>query len=260
MLTNLQKHQFKTFGFLLLKHLIPPDEMRVYIDAFDETMTKANGGVLWDRAPENHFVGPFYRHNPEVYHQMLDDEKINEVVEDLLGEDYVFWLAEGQHRYGGSGWHHDALGPEGHTHLKVVFFLDPVRKDTGCLRVLPGTHFPPMRERMDRWYEEHGNTIVSQATESDTVEWPAAIALESEPGDAVIFNVEVHHAAVGDNADRRAIYINYAQKARTPEEEEHFKKHYDQNNPYYTSELFEDATPKRMRMLAFLKERFYDEA
>jgi ectoine hydroxylase-related dioxygenase (phytanoyl-CoA dioxygenase family) len=256
-LTEQQKHEFETFGFLLLKDLIPPDEMRLYIDAFDETMTKANGGVRWQHAPKNHTVIPFYRHNPAVYHHLLDDEKLSAAVGDLLGEDFVFLAAEGHRRWGGSGWHHDSVAPDGLTHLKVVFYLQPVRADTGCLRVLPGTHFPPMRERMELWYERHGNTIVSEAKESDTIAWPAAIALESDPGDAVIFDVKVYHGAVGNSADRRAIYINYIEKPRTPDQEEYITSDYDAQ-PLYTPELFEDATPKRMRMLSFLKDARYD--
>ena len=257
MLTEQQKHEFETFGFLLLKDFIPSEEMQPYIDAFDETMTKANGGVPWQHAPKTHFVKPFYRYNPAVYHRLLDDEKLSEVVEDLLGEDFVFLAAAGHHRWGGTVWHHDSLAPEGQTHLKVVFYLQPVRADTGCLRVLPGSHFPPMRERMDLWYERHGNSIPSESKELDTMAWPAAVALESDPGDAVIFNVKVYHAAVGDRADRRAIYINYIQKPRTPEQEEYITSDYDAQ-PVYSPELFEDATPKRMRMLSFLKDARYD--
>ena len=257
MLEAQQKHEFETFGFLLLKDIIPSDEMQPYIDAFDETMTKANGGVPWQRAPQNQTVIPFYRHNPAVYHRLLDDERIAEVVEELLGEDFVFLAAEGHRRWGGTGWHHDSLAPEGLTHLKVVFYLQPVRADTGCLRVLPSTQFPPMRERMERWYERRGDTIVSEAKESNTIAWPAAVALESDPGDAIIFNVKAYHAAVGDSADRRAIYINYIQKPRTPEQEEYITSDYDAQ-PIYTRELFEDATPSRMRMLTFLKDARYD--
>ena len=257
MLTAAQKHEFETFGFLLLKDFIPSDEMQPYIDAFDETMTKGNGGVPWEYSEGNHLVTPFFRHNPAVYHHLLDHDKLSEVVEDLLGEEFVFLAAEGHRRWGGTGWHHDSLAPEGLTHLKVVFYLQPVRADTGCLRVLPGSHFPPMRERMEVWYERQGNTIASKSKESDTIAWPAAIALESDPGDAVIFNIKAYHGAIGDSADRRAIYINYIQKPRTPEQEGYITSDYDAQ-PVYTPELFEDATPKRMRMLSFLKDARYD--
>ena len=71
MLTAAQKHEFETFGFLLLKDFIPSDEMQPYIDAFDETMTKGNGGVPWEHSEGNHLVTPFFRHNPAVYHHLL---------------------------------------------------------------------------------------------------------------------------------------------------------------------------------------------
>ena len=130
-LTEQQKHEFETFGFLLLKDFIPSDEMQPYVDAFDGTMTKANGGVPWQHAPQTHAISPFYRHNPAVYHRLLDHDKISEVVEDLLGEDFTFWHAEGRHWWSGTEWHHDSVAPEGQAHLKVVFFLDPVSANTG---------------------------------------------------------------------------------------------------------------------------------
>ena len=247
MLTELQKHEFETFGFLLLKDFIPRDEMQIYIDAFDETMTKANGGVPWDREPEQHHVRAFYQYNPTIYHQMLDHEKINGVVEDLLGQDYAFWAAEGWHRWGGTGWHHDSVAPEGQTHLKFTFFLEPVGADTGALRMLPCSHFLPMRQRMEEWYGGMGV--------GDYANWPASVTLESNPGDAVIFNIKTYHAAFGEKADRRVIYINYIQHPQTPQEQDYIISNYDS---IYTPELFEDATPKRMRMLAFIKEHCYD--
>ncbi len=250
MLTEQQKHEFETFGFLRLKDFIQSDEMRLYVDAFDDTMTRANGGVPWQHAPQTHVVMPFYRNNTAVYHRMLDDDRINEAVADLLGEDFVFGVSAGHHRWTGLAWHHDAVVPEGFTHLKVVFYLDPVRADAGCLTLLPGSHHAPLRERMERWY--------GGPDAGDQADWPAAIPMESDPGDAVIFNVNVYHAVLGKDLDRRAIFINYFTRPRTPEQEQHLTFLYNNDNPYYTPELFEDATPKRMRMLSFLKEAAYD--
>ena len=138
------------------------------------------------------------------------------------------------------------------TQLKVDLFLDPVRADTGCLRMLPGSHFPQLRERMERWYGTKGL--------GDHAAWPAAIPMESDPGDAVVFSVKVYHAALGEEHDRRSINISYIQKPSKPKHEEYLKSMYDYDNPYYTPELVEDATPKRMRMLSFLKEAIYEVA
>ena len=255
MLTDTQKRQFETLGFLCLPQLIAIDAMQTYIDAFDETMLKANGGVPWAEAPRRQQVVSFFRNNFGVYHRLLDDEGIYEVVEDLVGEDFIFNVSEGIHHYGGTRWHHDSISPEDQTHLKVVLYLDAVRADSGCLSVLPGSQFAAFRERMERC----GNDILSLGTGV-----PGTYPIESNPGDAVVFNVKLYHAAFGD-IPRRGIYLNFVQKPSTSDEEDYIVNlyHHDASKKgwvYYTSELFEDASPKRMRMLAFLKERCYDAA
>ena len=252
MLSDAQQHQFETLGFLCLRNLIPPEEMQTYIDAFDETMTAANSGVPWSNAPRRQQVVPFYRHNPAVYHRLLDHDRIHEVVENLLGKDFVFTVSEGIHLFGGTQWHHDSVAPDGQIHLKVVLFLNPVRANTGCLCVLPGSQFLPYRERMQKYAE----SVLPLGKDV-----PGTYPIESDPGDAVVFNVKCYHAAFS-NLPRKGIYINYVQKAHTTEEEAYIKWLYQHDAShgwtYYTSELFEDATQKRLRMLAFLKEACYD--
>lgn len=252
MLTEEQKHQFETLGFLLIKELIPMDEMKIYIDAFDETMLSANNGVPWEEAPIRQQVVPFYRHNTAVYHRLLDHPSINVVLEDLIGKEYVFAVSEGIHHFGGTSWHHDSISPEDHTHLKVVFFMHSVQADTGCLSVLPGSQFLTFRERM----EKYGKSMLARGKNV-----PGAYPIEADAGDAVIFNVKLYHAAFGDGIERKALYLNYMQKATTHEEEEYIIHHYERDRRdrlWYTPDIFVDAPPERTRMLSFLKERCYD--
>ena len=82
MLSEAQKHHFETLGFIILRDFLPRDEVKLYADAFEDTLVKANGGEPWSRAPVRHQVLPFFRHNPEVYNRLLDDNRINEVLED----------------------------------------------------------------------------------------------------------------------------------------------------------------------------------
>ena len=251
MLTDTQKQQFETLGFLCLRQLIGPDEMQAYTEAFDEVMLKVRDGKPWDKAPGRQQVVPFYRHRPSVFHRMLDDERILGTVEDLLGEDFVFSVSEGIHHYGGSSWHHDDISPEGQTHLKVVLFLDSVRVDTGCLCVLPGSQFPQYRQRMEKYGED---ILLAQGNV------PGTYAIESDPGDAVIFDVKLYHAAFGNN-QRRGIYLNFFQNPTTAEQQDHvinlYRKDSDHGWTYYTPDLFEDAPPRRQRMLKFLQDHCY---
>ena len=90
---------------------------------------------------------------------------------------------------------------------------------------------------------------------------PRRIAARN-PGDAVIFNIKIYHAAFGEGIQRRAIYVHFVQEPRTAEEEAYIVGIYrgDASHgwTYYTPELFEDAPPKRTRLLTFLKERCYE--
>jgi ectoine hydroxylase-related dioxygenase (phytanoyl-CoA dioxygenase family) len=97
--------------------------------------------------------------------------------------------------------------------IKVIFYLDPVDKDTGCLRVIPGSHRPPL------------NTDVVPLTRqrSDPSVIPFAVSprdvpcfpLESQPGDVVFFNQKLWHAAFGGRTGRRMFTLNFAAKPTT---------------------------------------------
>ena len=117
---------------------------------------------------------------------------------------------------------------------------------------MPGTQFKPYRDML-----KESEQILERGPDV-----PGAHALETDPGDAVVFIVKCYHGAFGD-APRRGIYLNFMQKPTTSEQEEYIAGLYTNDiwrgRTYYTPELFEDATPQRMKMLSFLKERCYQD-
>ena len=75
---------------------------------------------------------------------LVEDDRIHGVVEDLLGPDLVWITSDGNYYVGDTQWHPDAGGMLLSYHLiKIALYLDPVRKDSGWLRVIPGTHREP---------------------------------------------------------------------------------------------------------------------
>lgn len=251
MLTEAQKHRFETLGFLRLKNFLPAEDLKRYTDAFDETLKRAKGLKTLETNEETRMINAlkFFESNPAVYHPLLDSDKLNELLEDLLGENYVFTVSQGTIRTHNTKWHHDDIGPEGHLQLKVIFYLDPVRSTTGCLTVLPGSHFLPYRERL----EKYGDDILPLGRDI-----PGVYSIETDPGDLLAFNVKLYHAAFGAGVKRRGIYINYLQNPRTEAEAEYIKWLYHKDGGYYTPETFKDAPPRRLRMLQFLKEACYE--
>ena len=244
MLSETQKHHFETLGFIILKGLIPRDEVQLYADAFEYTLVSANGGEAWARAPVRHQVLPFFRHNPEVYNRLLDDNRIIEVLEDLIGEGFVFTVSEAIKHWTGTAWHHDAIAADTHTHLKVLLFLDPTTVDTGCLYLLPGSQFHPYRERM----QQYGNEILPLGKDV-----PGAHPCETEPGDVIVFNVKTYHGAFPDGS-RRGLYLNFMQKPQTDADIQYVWDVGGQGG-WYTPELYQDAPPQRQSMLAFWADR-----
>ena len=94
--------------------------------------------------------------------------------------------------------------------MKMAFYLDPVTRDTGCLRVIPGSH------RMD---DKFGNKLEDQIPESQE-QWGVdgrdvpAQALESQPGDLLMFNHKIKHSSFGGGDRRRMFTINCEQRYR----------------------------------------------
>eukprot|EP01051_Picozoa_sp_SAG22_P013719 SAG22_NODE_1569_length_4097_cov_2.299400_2_plen_171_part_00 len=69
--------------------------------------------------------------------------------------------------------------------------LDPLTSATGALRVIPGSHLSPFHEALGPIYEEQSGSL-SPAAAGAAV---PAFALETEPGDAVLFSQQTWHGA-----------------------------------------------------------------
>lgn len=87
---------------------------------------------------------------------------------------------------------------------KMALYLDPVTATSGALRVIPGSqhygdHFAEALQASLRTSQDvlgiHGSQV-------------PAIALESNPGDVVVFNQNTKHSAWGGSNRRRMFTIN----------------------------------------------------
>ena len=112
-MTREQINYFNTFGFFLSKQLLSREEMEVLGNAFDAAMEKARGGAPIPQPGEKRQqIIPFFDYDAAVFYPLLDDARVLDTFEQLLGEDFILTLSEGIVHTGGSGWHHDAYAPE----------------------------------------------------------------------------------------------------------------------------------------------------
>ena len=213
-MTKDQITYFETFGFLLCRQLLAAEEVSNLAQAFDAAMVKARRGEPRPQPGEKRQqIVPFFDYDPGSFYPLLEDDRIVDVFETLLGPDYLFTLSEGIIHTGGTGWHHDACAPEGLFSMRAAIYLDRLGPDEGCLSVIPGSHRLEFREGVE-------TAMAELNLEPGSV--PGRYPAVNEPGDVLFMNHKLFHSAIGERPWRRAIHINCVQNASPENNREHF--------------------------------------
>ncbi len=208
-LTEQQLAQFDTFGYLGFPGLLA-DRADAISAAFEAVWTSHGGGH--DGKPHDgkarSVVVQFLDQN-EYLSTLLDDPRIHDITTGILGDDFNYMGSDGNYYVGDTRWHSDGYGGRGGLkHIKIAFYLDPLTRDTGALRVIPGSH---------RVGEPFAEQLEHEVAKSDEV-WGIpgsqvpALALETEPGDVLVFNHDIKHSAWGGSKRRRMFTMNCCQR------------------------------------------------
>ena len=147
MLTAGERSHFETFGFMVRRKLFSSDEMDVISREFDDVLEEDRKGQAFKGDKRQAVLGCVEK-RPGLL-QLVDDDRIHGPIEEMLGPDFMWWGSDGNLYVGDTAWHSDAsdIGL-GYGRVKVAFYLDPVGKDTGCLRFIPGSHRLPLHDEL----------------------------------------------------------------------------------------------------------------
>ena len=212
-LTEHEINRFRTFGYLAFPSHFA-DQIGDITDAFEKVWADHGGGH--DGRPHDHkhrsALVPFIDQH-EFLCSLIDDLRIEGVVASLLGDDWNYSGSDGNFYVGDTQWHSDGYADKKYTSIKIAFYLDPVSKDSGCLRVIPGSH-----HFGDAFAGELHRAAPRSAESDPEGAWGLtgadvpAVPLESEPGDMVLFNHGVKHASFGGGTRRRMFTINMQER------------------------------------------------
>jgi hypothetical protein len=247
-LTQQEKDFFDTFGFLKFPQLMA-NQIGSIIEEF-ETVWKVKGGGHAGKPHDGKArscIVPFIDQSARLS-ALLDDPNIEGVAAGLLGDDFNYIGSDGNYYSGDTNWHSDGWHGEGPRFMKIAFYLDPLTRDTGALRVIPGSHKPgdkyatALTEQMKHggFWGLHGRDI-------------PAVALDIVPGDVVCFNHNIKHASFGGSGWRRMFTINLCQ--HHPENRVHELTNYVEAHARFWLDhlhgptMIKTATPGRMRHL-----------
>jgi hypothetical protein len=254
-LTEQQIRFFDVFGYLSLPGLFA-GEAESITEAFEAVWGEHGGGH--NTRPHDHRQNsallPFIDRHPYLC-SLLDDERVEAIGAGLLGTDFNYMSSDGNYFVGDTGWHSDGyLRAPGYRSIKLAFYLDPVGRDTGGLRVIPGSH-----RIGDAYAEGVHETIPTSGSNQTEANWDIAgtevpaIVLEAVPGDLVVFDHRIKHAAFGGGTQRRMFTINLQERFRE-EDEELLRECIASLAGFWTERAYdpaivESAGPARMRHL-----------
>ena len=246
-LTAQQLAFFETFGYLGFPGLLA-DRADAIIAAFDDVWAHNGGGHNGQPhdGKARSVVVQFLDQN-EYLSTLLDDPRVHDIATSLLGDDFNYMGSDGNFYVGDTRWHSDGYGGRGGPrHIKIAFYLDPLTRDTGCLRVIPGSH---------RLGDPYAEDLERDTKNSDTI-WGLpgsqvpAQALETKPGDVLVFNHDIKHSAWGGSDRRRMFTMNCCQ--RYPEDKlDHLREYLGHASRFFLERTYADAvlrtaTPERM--------------
>jgi hypothetical protein len=212
---------FETFGFLRLPGLFR-DDIDEIIAGF-EAVFAAETHLRMETYEPLHgeqrrlIIPQFITKDPRL-EQLLQDRRVNGVVRSLLGDGYEYAESDGNLFDCESTWHSDTYGAPLHLHhVKLSFYLDTLREDSGAIRVIPGTNFfnedfaLSIRKRIRE--PEH----IAREFGVDDRDIPS-VALETDPGDVVVWDFRTIHASFYGGKRRRLFSINFRERTAPPDQ------------------------------------------
>lgn len=222
-LSRQQVAYFNTFGFLHLPGLFRDDIQeitagfeRVFADPLHEHWELEgflHGGRR--RVAVASFID-----KDEALRGLRDDLRILGVVKGLLGDDYEFAESDGNVWYCETYWHSDVYGsPLATYHVKLSFYLDSLRGDSGAIRLIPGSNFysESFAQVLTKDLANHGAINQVYGVEGHQIpSW----TLESEPGDLIVWNQRTIHASYNGEDRRRSFALTFRERGPVDDADE----------------------------------------
>ena len=246
---------FQSFGYLILPGLLT-DEMNWIIEEHHNVFEK--NGVVHDGTKRS-FLVPFFDESARLC-TLFDHPNVVGVLSSLLGDDFNYVGGGGNYYSGDTNWHDDGghrVG--GLVFVKFHIYVDPLTRETGCIRMIPGSHLE------GEWREQLQKVRLQAFSEDLGIggnDVPC-VAAETKPGDVVVLNHTTYHASFGGGQARRHLDLNACSRARTDAEFKDLDKFvkiiegFKQQKETTGEEdmILSTASPERMRHLKQVIER-----
>ena len=221
---------FDDFGYLYLPGVFA-DDIDWIIEEYERVLR--DSGVEYDNG-QRRGCGKMLEQSERLC-TMIDHPVMVSTMTAILGEDYNYTGSGAELMVGDGMWHPDGTFPLVR-YVKLILYLDHLTPESGCLRVVPGSH-------KQGWV---GN-LDTQDLWGITPEEVPCVAPVNTPGDVILFNLHTLHISLNGGTRRRMLIMGFSSHATTEEEVKDLKRHV--HPPMYSDIMLSTASPERMRHL-----------
>jgi hypothetical protein len=245
-LTPQQRDHFRTFGFLVLRALLPRTEIAdlraEVVDSLRANYTMPDGTLEVATGTDGYFL-PMMGEKTPVSRALVADPRLVGVAQAMLDGPVAPKPAKGILYRDASFWHQDTGDPNLPA-LKLVTYLDPLTGPSGALQVLPSSHRIAVSEELTSYRARWPWDTTPTAEAEEEQRWPG-LTLHSEPGDVIIFDVRLWHASLFGR-DRLQWSVSYVRHPNTEAERDSARSYilsYLSDGHVYDSEAYPYLDP-----------------
>ncbi len=193
--------RFNEDGYLPAFPVASPDQIAHMRSKLEEFENDSGGVLRGSNRFKNHLLFKWLS-------DFIRTPTILDAVEDIIGPDILVWSTDWWIKEPRSpqfvSWHQDSQywGLDTDKLLTVWVALSPSTEESGCMRVLPGSHTGP-----DLQHEEtfHDNNMLTRGQQITGIDEGKAVNLEVDTGEATLFAFRIAHASHPNQTDDRRI-------------------------------------------------------
>ena len=180
---TLSVESFRAFGFAVLRQFFDAGPLALEVD---RVLSDGLFGRPRDGDIRFHYVPMMTAETPASL-SLLD--RLEAVAETLFDRPVLPTRAKGTRYFGETPWHVDSALPV--ASLGCLAYLEPTGPDNGALRVVPGSHHPPVNEALH-------NMRAARVRDPQP-----GLVVATDPGDVILMDEHVLHAAFGGGVRRQ---------------------------------------------------------
>ena len=196
---------YREEGFFLPINILNETQVEHYRDKLESFETKSGKAIQGSHRSNSHLLFTWID-------ELVRHPAILDAVEDIIGPDILcwntlWWIKEPQSRSFVS-WHQDVRywGLDTDELVNVWLALSPATIESGCMKVLPGSHKGEILPHIDKYESDN---LLTRGQEIDApIDKNSAVAMELKPGQISLHNVRIAHGSGPNRTNDRRIGLS----------------------------------------------------